>query len=265
MAFEELKQRQSVMWGYGSFERLSDTAGEIYDALVAAVPPMAGERWLDVACGTGAISERAARGGADVVGIDLAPGLIETAKRLAAERGLDIDYRVGDAENLDVGDGSFDTISSSFGVMFAPDQARAAGELARVIPPGGRLALLTWTPEGGMGEMFRFSAPYQPPPAEGAGNPLDWGRPEHVEGLLGDAFELSFEQGTSTFRVDSAEDYWQLLAANLGPMKTLLESMDDERRDEYHGAWVEFADATWGADGCVEQPRGYLITAGTRR
>lgn len=265
MGFEELKQRQSVVWGNGAFEVLSDTAAEIYEALIAAVPPGSGERWLDVASGTGAIAERAARGGADVVGIDLAPALVETARRLAAERGVDVDYRVGDAENLEVEDGSFDTVSSSFGAMFAPDQPRAAGELARVVKQGGRLGLLTWTPEGGMGEMFRFSAPYMPPLPEGAGIPLDWGRQDHVEGLLGDTFELSFQKGRSVFSIDSAEDYWQLLAENLGPTKALLASMDDEKRDEYHRAWVEFADATWGVDGRIEQPREYLLTTGTRR
>ena len=169
MAFEELKERQSVIWGAAPFERVSDMPAEIYDALVDALPPVAGERWLDVACGTGAIAGRAAARGADVVGIDLAPALIETAKRLAAEQGLDVDYRVGDAENLAVDDASFDTVSSTFGVIFAPDQAKAASELARVIAPGGRLGLATWVPDGGIGKMFMLSARYQPPRRPGRG------------------------------------------------------------------------------------------------
>src|SRR2546426_677033 len=163
MAFEELKQRQSVMWGNGRFERISDTATEIYDSVVESIAPVAGERWLDLACGTGAIAERAAAAGAEVVGVDLAPALIETAEQVAAEKGLEIDYRVGDCENLQgIEDASFDVVSSTFGVMFAPDQSAAAGELARVARPGGRLGLACWTPEGGIGAMFKFTSEFHP-------------------------------------------------------------------------------------------------------
>ena len=179
--------------------------------------------------------------GADVVGIDFAPALVETAKRQAAEAGLEIDYRVGDAENLELEDASFDIVTSTFGVMFAPDQARAAAELARVTRPGGRLALATWMPDGGIGEMFRMTAPFQPPPPEGAGAPLDWGRPEHVEELLGDAFELVVRDRTS---IDEERERrgatGSCSSTNFGPVKTLAESLDDDRREEFHRAWVEF-------------------------
>ena len=130
MAFEELKQRQSFVWGNGDFDRISDTGTEIYDAVVEALPPTPGERWLDLACGTGPISERATAGGAQVVGIDLAPVLIETARRKAAEKGLDIDFRVGDA-SLEFEDASFDVVTSTFGAMFAPDQEAAARPSSR--------------------------------------------------------------------------------------------------------------------------------------
>ena len=265
MTFEELKERQSVVWGNGAFERISATAAEIYDGVVEALAPQPGERWLDVACGTGAVSERAARAGADVTGIDLAPALIETARRSAAEQGLDVDYRVGDAENLGVEDAGFDVVSSTFGVMFAPDQARAAGELSRVTRPRGRLGVASWTPDGGIGKMFRFSAQFQPPPPEGAGAPLDWGRQEHVESLLGDAFDLRFETRVSTHRVESAEEYWQLFVTSFGPMKTLVESMDDARREEFHRAWIDFIETTFGSNGAIEHDREYLLVLGTRR
>src|SRR5690349_3719868 len=113
MAFEELKQRQSVMWGNGPYQKVSDTIDDVHDTLVERLQPRAGERWLDVACGTGAIAERAARAGATVTGVDLAPALIETAKERATAEGLEIDYRVGDCERLDgIDDASFDVAAS---------------------------------------------------------------------------------------------------------------------------------------------------------
>jgi ubiquinone/menaquinone biosynthesis C-methylase UbiE len=135
MAFEQLKERQALAWGNGKFEKVSETIADVHDAIVEALRPQAGERWLDLACGTGAVAERAAGAGATVTGIDFAPVLIETAKQLAQEKGLDIDYRVGDAEDLaDVEDESFDVVSSSFGVIFGPDHRAVARELARVTP-----------------------------------------------------------------------------------------------------------------------------------
>lgn len=197
MAFEQLKERHSFVWGSAPFEHVAETIADVHDAIVEAVGPAEGKRWLDVACGTGDLAIRAARRGADVVGVDFAPALVETAKQQASEAELSIDFRVGDAEALPLADTSFDVVSSTFGVMFAPDQSRAAGELARVTRPGGRLALATWVPDGGIGKMFSMTAPFQPPPPDGAGAPLDWGKSEHVEELLGAAFELSFETRTS--------------------------------------------------------------------
>jgi len=128
MAHEELKQRQSVMWGNGPYERISDTLEDIHELVIERLAPAPGDRWLDLATGTGAIAERAASAGASVTGIDLAPTLIETAKGRAAEKGLDIDYRVSDAEQLDLPDASYDKVSSNVGIMFAPDHEAARGD-----------------------------------------------------------------------------------------------------------------------------------------
>jgi ubiquinone/menaquinone biosynthesis C-methylase UbiE len=265
MSFQELKERQSVVWGNAPFENVSATGPDIYDGVVEALAPRPGEQWLDVACGTGALAERAAQAGADVTGIDFAPALIATAKRSAAEQGLEIDFRVGDAEELDVEDARFDVVTSTFGVMFAPDHPRAAGELARVARAGGRLGLTTWTPDGGIGQMFKFTTQYQPAPPPGAGIPLEWGRREYVEELLDDAFDLRFEERNSPLVMDSAEDYWQFFITNFGPMKTLTESMDDDRREEFHRAWVDFMESNWSKDGHIEHERQYLLVTGTRR
>jgi len=266
MAFEELKERQGVVWGSAPFENVAGSLADVHEAIVQAMQPAEGKRWLEVACGTGELATVAARRGASVVGIDLAPALIETARRQAADDGVEIDYRVGDAENLELEDASFDAVTSTFGVMFAPDQPRAAAELARVTRRGGRLGLATWTPTGGVGAMFRVMASYQPPLPDGAGAPLDWGRPEHVEQLLGDAFELAFDERVTTVEFESADEYWQEFSANFGPMKTLLGTLDDARREELRRDWTElFESSPFGSPGGpVSHTRDYLLITGTR-
>ena len=267
MAFEELKERQSFVWGNAPFEEVADTIADVHRAVVDALGPPEGKRWLDVACGTGDLAELAAAEGADVTGIDFAGPLIETAKRRAAERGLDIDYSVGDAENLEgIDDASFDVVSSTFGMMFAPSHEAAAGELARVTRPGGRLGLATWIPDGGIGSMFRMMAQFQPPPPDGAGAPLEWGRREYVQQLLGDAFDLQIEERVSPLEQPGAEEYWTKFSPAFGPCKTLLETLDDEGRAKVHDTFVGWLDDNYASsDGSIVHPREYLLITGTRK
>lgn len=264
MAFEELKQRQAVMWGNGPFERISETGTVAYEDLVRRLAPEPGERWLDVACGTGAVAFRAARRGAVVTGIDLAPALVERARELAAEEGLDVELEVGDCEQLPYGNADFEIVSSSFGVMFAPDQERAAHELGRVCKPGGRIGLLTWRPAGGVGRMFKTLQSFQPPPPEGAGSPLAWGEEGHVEELLGKDFELEFADGNMPLDAASGEEVWRLFSTSFGPVKTLNEALEGERRDEYERAFIDFHESFRTNDG-IHMPREYLVTIGHRR
>lgn len=264
MAFEALKERQSVMWGNGPYQRISETIADIHELIVKRLNPKAGDRWLDLACGTGAVSERAARAGADVVGIDLAPVLVETARERARERRLKIDYRVGDCERLEgVDDASFDVVSSTCGIMFAPDHEATARQLARVVRPGGRLGLANWTPEGGVGQMFRMMGPFQPGPPPSS--PFDWGREERVHELLGDAFQLDIQPHVSTIETADGEEYWQLFAMSYGPTKTLAESLSDDRREEFHRTWVDFFESKYREGDHIAQPREYLLIVGTRR
>jgi SAM-dependent methyltransferase len=263
MAYEDLKQRQSVMWGTGAFQRIADTSADVHDPFVARLAPEPGLRWLDLATGTGAIAERAAAAGADVTGVDLAPALIATARDRAAEQGLDIEYRVGDCERLDLPDASFDVVTSTFGVMFAPDHAATARELGRVTRKGGRLGLACWTPDGGLARMFRMMAPFQPAPPPSS--PFDWGDRDRVTELLGDAFDLTIEEHVSTLRMESGEAYWDLFSNNYGPTKTLADSLGD-RREELHRTWVEFFERDYPAHGGgVAHPREYLLILGRRR
>jgi SAM-dependent methyltransferase len=262
MAYEQLKQRQSVVWGTGPYQRITETISDIHEIVVDRLGPRRGLKWLDLACGTGAVAERAAARGASVTGIDLAPALIETASERAAERGLPIDYRVGDCEQLDVADGSFDSVSSTCGIMFAPDHEATARELARVTSPGGRIALANWTPTGGLARMFAVMAPFMP--AKPPSSPFDWGSEARVRELLGDSFELEIEERVSTLRVPSGEDYWELFSTSYGPTVTLADSLGD-RREELHRAWVDFFESNYRSNGEIAHTREYLLVSGLRR
>ena len=261
MAYEELKERQSVMWGTGPYQRITETIADIHEIVVERLAPAAGDRFLDLACGTGALAERAAAAGAQVTGIDLAPVLIETARERGAVLGLEIDYLVGDVERLAIADASFDKVGSTCGIMFAPDHEAAARELARVTAPGGQIALANWTPTGGLAKMFKVMAPYQPAPPS---SPFDWGDERRVRELLGDWFELDLEEHVSTLRVPSGEAYWELFSTSSGPTKTLADSLGD-RREELHRDWVEFFETNYRVNGEIAHRREYLLVLGRRR
>jgi SAM-dependent methyltransferase len=262
MAYEQLKQRHSVVWGNGPYQRITDTLEDIHDLVLERVAPHPDRRWLDLACGTGAVAERAAALGARVTGIDLAPALIETAQERAAERGLDIDYRVGDCEQLDIPDASFDTVSSTLGIMFAPHHEAAAGELARITRPGGRIGLACWTPTSGIADLFRLMAPFQPAPPPS--NPFDWGDEARVRELLGEAFDLQLERHISPMHAPSGEAYWELFSTSYGPTKTLAENLG-ARREELRWAWVDFIETHHRTNGEITHPREYLLIVGERR
>ena len=262
MAYEELKERQSVMWGNGPYERIADTIVDVHEAVVELLAPTPGDRWLDLATGTGAVAEDAAAAGAQVTAIDLAPVLIETAKERASAKGLEIDYRVGDAERLDLPDAAFDKVSSTCGVMFAPDHEAVARELARVTKPGGRIGLANWTPAGGLGRLFKVMTPYQPAPPPSS--PFDWGDETRVRELLGDDFELELEERVSTLRTPTAEEYWQLFSTSYGPTKTLAESIG-ERREDLRRDWIEFFETNYESGGEIAHTREFLLVSGIRR
>jgi ubiquinone/menaquinone biosynthesis C-methylase UbiE len=257
MAHEALKERQSVMWGNGPFDKIAESLNDMHARVAETLAVGADDAALDLGCGTGRVAELLAARGATVTGIDLAPALIETAKERAAARGLAIDYRVGDCENLTgIDDETFDAVGSAVGIMFAPDHEAAAAELARVTKPGGRLALANWIPGPGVQDIFKVMAPFQPAPPPSV--PFDWGDESRVTELLGDAFELAFAPQVNTVTYESGEDYWQDFSQNYGPTRSLYESLGD-RGEELHRAWVEL----FGSDQ-VEHRRPYLLVTGKR-
>jgi ubiquinone/menaquinone biosynthesis C-methylase UbiE len=263
MAFEDLKRRQSVMWGAGPYQPIGETLADIHQLVVERLQPQPGQRWLDLACGTGAVAERAARAGAIVTGVDLAPGLLEHARLRALSQELTICYQVDDCERLDgIADGSFDAISSTCGVMFSPDHHATADQLVRVLKPGGRLGMAAWTPDGGVGKLFEVMASFVSPPPPS--NPFDWGKRNYVVALLGDDFDLQFEKRISTYRTTTGEAYWDLFSKNYGPTKTLADSLGP-RREILRHTWIDFFETNYRHGAEIVHDREWLFVLGTKR
>jgi SAM-dependent methyltransferase len=182
--FDRITRTQQETWATGDFHEISRQNAWMAEDLVRAVDPHAGERVLDVACGSGTGALVAARRYCEVTGIDYVPALIERARRRADAWGFDVDFRVADAQDLPFDRGAFDHVLSVYGVQFAPDQHRAASEMLRVCRPGGTLALATPIAEGWSGDFLGINTRYAPPPP-GMASPLRWGTDAGLDDLLG--------------------------------------------------------------------------------
>jgi hypothetical protein len=253
--FAELKACQPVSWGAAPFERITETFVDIHDRLIARLAPRPGETSLDVATRTGPLALRAARAGATVVGVHLAPSLLATARQLAAAGGLAIQFEVGDCERLAYPVAGFAVVASSFGTIFAPDHAAFAAELARVCRPrrearSRQLAAGRRRGPDGRGRHVL--------PAESAGSG-GWERSR-----LGDAFELAFVAGDSPQIAPAAEAVSNLYVSSAGPVKALAGTLPLDRQDALRPAFVSLVDAHRG-DGGIRFPREYLLVLGRRR
>jgi SAM-dependent methyltransferase len=262
--------KAAATWGSGgkNYDRISHSISDAIEHAVVRLAARPGERVLDVATGTGWAARRIAARGAAVTGLDLHAHLIDAAAELAAEAHLPIAFQVGDAEALPFDDASFDAVISTFGVMFCARPDVAAKELARVTKKGGRLALVTWAPDGTVFGMFKAMKPYMAQPAAGAGNPppspFEWGSIARVRSLLGDAFDLKFETGATTLREPSGQAVWDLFLESYGPTKMLAGSLDAARRKDLQRDFVAFHDGFRTELG-VAMPREYLVTIGVRK
>ena len=185
-ALAQVKARQQATWAAGDFSVVASTINIVGELLCESVDLRAGERVLDVATGSGNTALAAARRFTSVTGVDYVPALIERAKVRAEAEGLPAEFLVGDAEELPVPDASFDVVLSTFGVMFAPNQPKAAAEMLRVLRPGGRIGLSNWVPDGFVGTMFRTTSKHVPPPP-GLVPPVKWGTEDHVRELFPNA------------------------------------------------------------------------------
>jgi SAM-dependent methyltransferase len=264
---EPHNHKPAAVWNSGG-ARYDDISRGIADSIehcALRLNPQRGERVLDLATGTGWTSRVVARLGARVVGVDLGADLIAAARARAGAEGLDIEYRVGDAEKLPLTDGEFDAVISTCGVMFASRPEAAAAELARVCRKGGRIALTTWLADSNLFKMFMVMKPYMPaPPSPAPPSPFEWGKTERIRELLGGSFTLSFEKGISYYREPDGEAAWTTFVNGYGPTKTLAANLDDARRTELKRDFVAFHEGFRTELGiCV--PREYWVTIGVRR
>ena len=242
------------LWSGGRYERVAARFAGIHDALVETLAPEPAERWLDVATGTGEVALRAARTGAAVTGLDIAPRLLEQAR----SRNSDIEWVEGDAQALPFADGAFDVVSSCFGLIFAPDQEAAAAELARVCQ--GRLGLTVWRPNEGPHAIYAaFSGEQRASPSSD-----DWGREDRLHELLGDAFELELEEHVWWLEGESPEDVFELMSTGAPPVKALLDTLEPDRAAAFREAMLEHWSRFQTPEG-VREPRHYLLVLGRRR
>lgn len=257
----------SAVWSSGgaAYDRISQGILDAIEHAVNRLEPETGMRVLDVATGTGWAARRLAERGLDVTGVDFAPEMLTAARELALARGFGIAFMEGDAEALPFEDAAFDAVISTFGVMFAQRPEDAAAELARVCRPGGRLVLAVWTPDGTVHDMFRIIKGYMPQP-EGTPppSPFEWGSRDRVVDLLGDAFDLRFEHGTSYYREPDGDAAWRTFSEGYGPVRMLAGKLDAERRAQFQTEFTGFHDGFADELG-ITVPRTYLVIHGTRR
>jgi SAM-dependent methyltransferase len=222
--FAQLKENQKKGWAF--FQPVETITGLASPRLVKFARIAAGQRVLDVGCGTGVASLTAARLGAKVTGVDLTPELLVHARENAALAQVEIDFREGDVEALPFGDAMFDVVISQFGHMFAPRPDVAVREMLRVLKPGGTVAFVTWPPELLTGTMFALIGRYMPPPPPGASPPPQWGDPKVVRERLGDAVkDVFFDRDLIRTPALSPQHARTFVERTVGPVLTLVQSL----------------------------------------
>jgi len=230
-----IKTRQQVTWAAGDYAVIGTTLQIVGEALCEAVDLRAGSRVLDVAAGNGNASLAAARRWAEVVATDYVPALLDRAKERATADHLAIEFREADAENLPFADGSFDVVLSTFGVMFTPNQERAAAELLRVCRPGGKIGLANWTPESFIGHLFKAIGKHLPPPP-GLKPPALWGTEVRLAELFSSgAEEIDAQRRNFVFRYRSPAHWLEVFRTYYGPTHKAFGALDAAKQAELAG------------------------------
>ncbi len=226
--YAAIKQRQQATWASGDFAIVGVTLQIVGESLAEAADIRSGERVIDIAAGNGNATLAAARRFARVTSTDYVPALLEKGRVRAAAEGLQVDFREADAEALPFGDASFDVALSTFGVMFAPDHAQCAREMLRVVRPGGRIGLASWTAEGMIGQLFKALGRYVPPPA-GLSPPSMWGSEDYLRQLFGqEAASIRATRKLFNFRYASAAHWIQVFRDYYGPLNRAFGALDQD-------------------------------------
>ena len=260
-----LKTRQGA-WSSGDYAVVGTTLQIVGEELCEAMDIRAGQSVLDVAAGNGNASLAAARRWCHVISTDYVPALLDRARARAIADGLAIEFKEADAEQLSFADGTFDAVVSTFGVMFTPDHAKAAGEMLRVCRSGGKIGLANWRPDGFIGQVFKTLGKYLPPPS-GALSPALWGTRPHLERLFAaGAAEIRAENRQFTFRYRSPEHFLEVFKTFYGPVLKAYAALDANQQASLTQDLLRLiASANKAQDGSMVVPSEYLEVVITRR
>lgn len=259
LQLDEFKTRQRAVWEAGDYATLSEYIEDIGERVVARAGVEAGMSVLDVACGSGNAAIQAARVGARVTGLDLAPKLLDQGRTKAESERLDVEWVEGDAEQLPFDGDAFDRALSTVGHMFAPRHQQVANEMTRVCRPGGSIVFAAWTPEGAAGQTIKVGGSFMPPPPDYASPPILWGTEDHVRGMFPAATGFEFERHVSTIEWESPESFFDYFQERFGPLVTARQMLGDqfaELRERTLDVWRDVNEAD---DGTFRLPQEYLL------
>ena len=265
--FATATRKQQATWAEGDFSVVAHLVYHDAEQLAEALEILPGERVLDVACGSGNGAIAAARRAwGNTTGADFVPALLERARERAAAERLEVEFVEADAQSLPFEDASFDVTMSIFGVMFAPDQEKAAAELVRVTKPGGRIGVASWCPDGGLEKLFMAVAKHTGGPPPGVAPPVLWGNEEHLRELFGDGIgELRAERRKSRQGFFTADHYIDFFRSYFGPIKTAFEQVGPDNEaalsDDLRAMLAEANTA--GDEALVLEPE-YLLAVASR-
>ncbi len=261
-----LKTRQHGAWSSGDYAIIGTTLQIVGEELCEALDIRSGQTVLDVAAGNGNATLAAARRWCKVISTDYVPSLLERGRMRAAADGLSVEFKEADAEALPFGDGAFDAVISTFGVMFTPNQDRAAGELLRVCKSGGKIGLANWTPEGFIGQVFKTLGKYLPPPA-GAKSPALWGTKARIDEMFAaQASDIQIARRRFAFRYLSAEHFLEIFKTYYGPVLKAFAALDAANQEGLKRDLLTLIAATNRAeDGTMVVPSEYLEVVVTKR
>jgi ubiquinone/menaquinone biosynthesis C-methylase UbiE len=260
-----LKARQQGAWSSGDYAVVGTTLQIVGEELCEALDIRSGHKVLDVAAGNGNVSLAAARRWCDVTATDYVPALLDRARERAAAERLDMTFREADAEALPFPDASFDVVVSTFGVMFTPDQDRAAREMVRVCRRGGKIGLANWTPGGFIGQLFKTIGKHLPPPA-GAKSPALWGTRERIGELFeANASSVKTAQRNYVFRYRSAEHWLEIFKTYYGPVLKAFAALQPASQQALEADLKALiAQFNRSGDGSMVVPSEYLEIVVTR-
>jgi len=262
---QALKTRQQGAWSSGDYAVVGTTLQIVGENLCEALDLRGGQTVLDVAAGNGNASLAAARRWCDVTATDYVPSLLDRARARAAAEGLRVSFREADAEALPFADASFDVVVSTFGVMFTPDQEKAASELVRVCRPGGKIGLANWTPDGFIGQLFKTIGSHVPP-APGARSPSLWGAKERLGELFEHGGAVVATPRQFVFRYRSPQHWLEVFRTYYGPVLKAFAALPETGQAALERDLLALIDRfNRSGDATMVTPSDYLEVVVSRR